>query len=346
MKTKMRTTEMLAALAILTAVAGCDYAARKDLAEERESRNYRAAMADYKAGRVDAAIAGFAKTIREEPANAGARFQYACLLQDSGRDCLGAFCAYHEYLMQHPESDKAKVATKRMAVCEKELAQKLAEKHGISAGAESVRAAEALKGEAEALRRRLAEAQKGLEECHRRIAALVAERGRLVALVKGVGDNDVQTPGAPSKIDLKEMLEEEDSQASDAPSGREARDILDDEEPSEDGRSRMSSDIAKLREEEKAETETGPSLLPARTQEDARRREAERDAQQKRAEDAVAAMPKHPSTYVVQEGDTLYRIAVRFYGRLSAWKKIRDANKAVISNDGRVRAGDTITLPD
>ena len=64
------------------------------------------------------------------------------------------------------------------------------------------------------------------------------------------------------------------------------------------------------------------------------------------AEDAVAAMPKHPSTYVVQEGDTLYRIAVRFYGRLSAWKKIRDANKAVISNDGRVRAGDTITLPD
>ena len=101
----MRMTKKLAALVILTAVTGCDYAARKDLAEERESRNYRAAMADYKAGRVDAAIAGFAKTIREEPANAGARFQYACLLQDSAKDYLGAFCAYHEYIVQHPESD-------------------------------------------------------------------------------------------------------------------------------------------------------------------------------------------------------------------------------------------------
>ena len=60
---------------------------------------------------------------------------------------------------------------------------------------------------------------------------------------------------------------------------------------------------------------------------------------------SLAAAPKRPQTYVVQEGDTLYRIAVRFYGRLSAWKAIRDANKATISNDGRVRAGDTITLP-
>ena len=322
----MRMTKTLAALVAMAAVGGCDYAARRDIAEERESRSYRAAMADYKAGRVDAAIAGFAKTIREEPANAGARFQYACLLQDSGRDGIGAFCAYHEYLMQHPESDKANVAAKRMAVCEKELAQKLAEKHGIAAAAESVREAEALKAEAEALRKRLAEAQKGLGECHRRIAALVAERGRLVALVKGVGENDVQGPDAPTKKELREVLEEDDS-----PDG---------------GQSNISADIARLREEEKTELEAGPSLLPARKKEDVEIREAEKDAQQKREEALLAAMPKHPQTYVVQEGDTLYRIAVRFYGRLSAWKKIRDANKAIVSNDGRVRAGDTITLPD
>ena len=326
MMTNNRSTEALTALLALAAVAGCDYAARKDLAEERDSKNYRAAMADYKAGRVDAALAGFERTIREEPANAGARFQYACLMQDSGKDCLGAFCAYHEYLMQHPESDKAKVATKRMAACEKELAQKLAEKHGIAAKAESLREAEALKAEAEALRKRLAEAKKGLEECHRRIAALVAERGRLVALVKGVGENDAQSPDAPSKSELREILEEDDSAGG--------------------GRAKISADIARLREEEKSEMEAGSSLLPARRVEDVANREAEEDARRKREESAAAAIPKHPQTYVVQEGDTLYRIAVRFYGRLSAWKKIRDANKAMISNDGRVRAGDTITLPD
>ena len=322
----MRTTKTLAALAILTTLTACDRAARQDLASERESRSYRAAMADYKAGRVDAALAGFEKTIREEPANASARFQYACLLQDSGKDCLGALCAYHEYIMQHPESDKAGVARKRMAMCEKELAQKLAEKHGIAAGADRLGELEAAKGEVASLRKRLAEAEKGLEDCHRRIAAMVAERGRLVALVKGIGDGDErQEPGAPARKELKELLEEDDS---------------------EDGqRAAISADIAKLREEEKDETETGPSLLPARTKADIEKREAAKAAEQKRQEEALASATKRPQTYVVQEGDTLYRIAVRFYGRLSAWKIIRDANKAIISNDGRVRAGDKITLP-
>jgi len=47
----------------------------------------------------------------------------------------------------------------------------------------------------------------------------------------------------------------------------------------------------------------------------------------------------------VQDGDTLYKIAMRFYGTSSAWKKIRDANKAVISTDGRVNTGLEIKLP-
>ena len=52
-----------------------------------------------------------------------------------------------------------------------------------------------------------------------------------------------------------------------------------------------------------------------------------------------------PDTYVVQEGDTLYKIATRFYGRTSAWKQIREANKDTISTDGRVRTGMKIRLP-
>ena len=323
----MTTKKTLTALAILTTLTACDYAARKDLADERESRHYRAAMADYKAGRIEAAIAGFEKTIREEPANAGARFQYACLLQDSGKDSVGAYCAYREYISQHPESDKAAVAAKRMAICEKEVAQKLAEKHGVAAdSALLARELETSRKDAAELRKRLAAAEKELEDSRRRIDSLVVERGRLVAIVKDIGENVDQTPVAPSQKELRELLEEDED---------------------DDGmRAKVSADVARIRAEEKGETETGPSLLPARTAEDVAKRDAALAAEQKRKEDAAAAMPKHPPTYVVQEGDTLYRIAVRFYGRLSAWKRIRDANKAIISNDGRVRAGDTITLPD
>ena len=214
-----------------------------------------------------------------------------------------------------------------MAICEKDVAQKLAEKHGIAADSASLaRELESSRKDAAELRNRLAAAEKQLDEFRRRVDSLVAERGRLVAIVKDIGDNVDQTPVAPSQKELRELLEED--------------------EDDDGARERISADVARIRAEEKDETEAGSSLLPARTAEDIAKRDAAVAAEQKRREDAAAAMPKHPPTYVVQEGDTLYRIAVRFYGRLSAWKRIRDANKAIISNDGRVRAGDTITLPD
>ncbi len=52
-----------------------------------------------------------------------------------------------------------------------------------------------------------------------------------------------------------------------------------------------------------------------------------------------------PKTYTVEPGDTLYSIARRFYGRKSAWTQIREANKATVSTDGKVRAGVELVLP-
>ena len=65
----------LIAIAALTILTACDYAARKDVRAERDDRAYRAAMDDYRAGRMDAAIAGLEKAVRNDPANASARFQ-------------------------------------------------------------------------------------------------------------------------------------------------------------------------------------------------------------------------------------------------------------------------------
>ena len=36
---------------------------------------------------------------------------------------------------------------------------------------------------------------------------------------------------------------------------------------------------------------------------------------------------------------------MKFYGKASAWKLIRDANRAIISTDGRVKTGQKLKLP-
>ena len=55
--------------------------------------------------------------------------------------------------------------------------------------------------------------------------------------------------------------------------------------------------------------------------------------------------PARPSTYVVQPGDSLMKIAERFYGSRSKWRDIQKSNMATIPADGRVKAGQTIKLP-
>ena len=52
-----------------------------------------------------------------------------------------------------------------------------------------------------------------------------------------------------------------------------------------------------------------------------------------------------PETYTVEEGDTLMRISARFYGTNRKWREIREANKTIISSDGRVKTGQVIKLP-
>ena len=43
--------------------------------------------------------------------------------------------------------------------------------------------------------------------------------------------------------------------------------------------------------------------------------------------------------------DRLLAQSLRFYGKRSAWQKIRDANKATVTTDGRIQAGQTLVLP-
>lgn len=300
-------------LATLAALTGCDRLESRDAKIERESRRYQSAMADYKAGRVDAAASGFEAAVRADPANAEARFQLGCLLHDAKKDPAGAFCAYREYLLQHPDSDKAELARQRLSVCERELAVLLAERHKLTADPGAAAATEELRKEAREARTRVAQLEKELAAAKARTDALVAERAKLLAAARG---------------------EDETALASSRPDVKEVKDLL--EEADESGeRTAVADDAEALRREEAAETAIGSPLLPPRSTGDVVRVEKQKPEKQ-----AV-----RPPTYEVQEGDTLYKIAVRFYGSIKAWRMIRDANKALISTDGRVQAGDTIRLP-
>ena len=317
----------------LAALTGCDkFLSRSSLASDREDSAYRAALADYRAGRLDAAAEGFAKAIRRSPGNAEARFQYACLMQDTKKDYLEAFCAYREFLMQHPESDKARLAQDRLAICERELAKELAAKYKFTGGEAFTKEIAALREDVKAAETRATTAEKAAEEERARYQALESEHQRLVAVVKGTGAEDEEAAPVTKTVELKDILEEEDEEAS-APTTSLA-------------------EAKALKDEESAETAGGSSLLPEQYAADREKRDAAKA--QKAEQDRLAAErakkdeaenAKRPKTYVVQEGDTLYKIALRFYGRVSAWRRIREANKAIISTDGKVRAGQTIALP-
>jgi nucleoid-associated protein YgaU len=60
----------------------------------------------------------------------------------------------------------------------------------------------------------------------------------------------------------------------------------------------------------------------------------------------LKSMRKGPTQYVVQEGDTLMKLATLFYGTSSEWRKIYNVNKELIDDPASpLKAGLKITIP-
>jgi nucleoid-associated protein YgaU len=62
---------------------------------------------------------------------------------------------------------------------------------------------------------------------------------------------------------------------------------------------------------------------------------------------APPAAPPAPAyeTYVVASGDSLSKIAKRFYGKANLWPKIHEANRDVIKNPDLIQVGWTLKIP-
>lgn len=58
-------------------------------------------------------------------------------------------------------------------------------------------------------------------------------------------------------------------------------------------------------------------------------------------------IPPEPTheIYVIQKGDTLWKIAKKFYGKGSQWPKIHEANKDAIPNPDLIHPGVELRIP-
>lgn len=338
----MKNLERLVAIAALSVLSACDLVKDSSFDRERADADYRTAMDDYQAGRLEPAMKGFTKVCAADPSNASARFQLACLLQDSEKDYLGAFCAYREYLLQKPQSEKAKLAKDRLAVCEREVAKLLASKYDLNAIEKETQVTEGLRKALEESKGQVAKQQKSLADSTRRIAALEAETARLKNLLRAEGEAPSVNPANLSGLKTEVGAEDDAPPAADALD--EAKRLLAEDE---------TDDAPVNIDEAKALLADDPEPPPMIVQDpDAKQKReaaaaAKREADEKAREQKSLKHEKHPADgrYVVQEGDTLYKLAIRFYGRRDAWKVIREANKAIVSTDGRIRTGQRLVLP-
>lgn len=60
---------------------------------------------------------------------------------------------------------------------------------------------------------------------------------------------------------------------------------------------------------------------------------------------SVRAKPGPPRSHVVQPGDTLFSLSRQFYHSPERWKDILDANSAAIEDPGKLKVGQTLTIP-
>jgi len=65
----------------------------------------------------------------------------------------------------------------------------------------------------------------------------------------------------------------------------------------------------------------------------------------KTADEPLEPVSAAGRTYTVQKGDTLYKIAKKFYGDGSKWKKIWEANRNRVPNPNRLKEGTRLTIP-
>jgi LysM repeat protein len=313
---KMKRFEIVVALALVVAVSGCGKMRRKALKNERAESNYQTAMADFSAGRIKEASSGFKKAILANPGNASARFQLACIQQDIEKNYFDALCNYREYMTLDPEGEKVQLARERMEICKNFYIKALVESKGVVGSEKLVEENKNARAKLEEFERKITSVTKENEKLAKRLRSLETENANLRRMVSKVDATLDETEKAKVVAVPEEVAVSKDDANDRISIPSDVLAVISDSSENED----------------KPYFATNkPPVVAAKPKD--------------KKEDKKAEVPPRPKYYVVKDGDTLYKIAIKFYGRVTAWTEIREANKAVVSMDGRIKTGQKLTLP-
>lgn len=337
--------------ACMVCVCGCDKgpSLSEIEASERNSRLYTNAMDDLQAGRMDAAIKGFERVVLQEPKSYSAHFQLATLLQDVRKDYIAAIAHYRDYLALRPASDKATVAKDRMKLCETLLSAEMVRKAGGSASNKLASENAKLAQQVRTLTDKLEKAQKDIARLEQEKAAQRKTIEKLGAAI----DSDA-APADPNRVKravaatkagedaeiARRRLKPTDAELLDEDDGKDGPLIKSDEVK------QIKGELAALDAEDEAAANKASSKPGAKPTAKVTGKTAASPLDVlggKKKEHAKASAV--PQSYVVQDGETLSSIALKFYGTRSMWREIQNANMAIIPANGRVRQGQIIKLP-
>lgn len=355
----------LCAIAILLLLAGgCGRGGISEFEKnERGNALFSQAINAEKVGDIAEAIKLYKQVMIDEPKAYSAHFMLATLLQDHSEDYIAAIYHYKRYIELQPKSEKVTLAEQRIKISERLLAPKILKSVGDSAT--GITEAHLLKqntrlngiiANLEGEKSKLLEQSQSNEAM---VKELSAENARLRKIIGQIRDGSVAEPPASSLTErIKDVRIAEEGEKA-GYSKRELEALRKEASEMKAGESsqpvqRSVVDVPSVKSVlEKVQTRlTGEDAEKKKAESDKAVREAAKQGDlsdfslfKAPANKGKEAQAENLRTYVVQPGDTLMRISTRFYGDTSSWKKIRDANRAQIDPDGRVRAGQIIVVP-
>lgn len=359
---------------LLLVCSGCvksDVAAAETA--ERSSPLYRKAREAEQSGDIKEAIRLYNRVLIEEPKSFSTHFQLATLLQDHEENYVAAIYHYQQYLYLRPDSEKSTLAQERIRISEQLLAPQILRKVGDSV--QGISQAHLLK-ENERLNRIITTMegekshwQEEKVKAEKELGALRGDNDRLRAILSkmrvgetvaepsesilkrveaAVKSKDEEAVAATPRLDAKALRALRDEAASAATSGggeasrKPLVDVPSTESVLKKVQTKMAGGQEKPPEAGQKEAAADAADKPEKADKSALSALALFGKEDKREK---AAKGGEPRTYVVQPGDTLFRVSEKFYGDSTSWKKIRDANRTRIDPDGRIRAGQIIVVP-
>jgi nucleoid-associated protein YgaU len=323
----------------LVLLSGCDRptsVATQD-ARDREHPLIRRALEREQVGDIDGAIQAYEDVLLESPKLVSAHFHLALLQQDYRKDYMGAIYHYRQYERLRPDSEKKALLRDRTSLCQQRLVAQLLNTDDVTISRKQLE----LVGE--------------IDKLNKRLSVVEGEKAALMEQKDGLDRHLTEQKYENDR--LRRLLDRvTPSAANEETRPRSALPRLDPATATLLATPHPAPPPPVARPAPEPETVTEPPAPPrpitpppAIVPPPPAKTEAPTAAGEPLVTDAPTPTPPASTaatrTYVVQPGDSVYRIAERVYGEPDQWKKIRDANKDRLGPGNQLRAGQVLVIP-